>query len=114
MKICLKLVPRHIAERPQITPHDVIFGCLELVFSATGTLNFGCMATIEALDFPIQDLVSEVKNLCPNRSYDHFTDPPRGTLPGVYKTRFLGLRTLFSVNFDQKFRISVIFYIDMY
>ena len=87
---------------------------MELVFSATGSLKHGSMATIEALDFPIQDLVSEVKNLCPNRSYDDFTDPPRGTLPGVYKTRFLRLRTLFSVSFDQKFGISVIFYVVMY
>ena len=109
-----KSAPWHIAEGPQNTPKVVIFGYLELVFSATRTRKYGCMATIEALDFPIQDLVSEVKNLCPNRSYDHFTDPPRGTLTGVTKARFLRLRALFSISFDQKFGISVIFYVDMY
>ena len=92
----------------------MIFGCLELVFSPTRARKYGRMVTIEALDFPNQDLVSEVENLCPNRSYDHFTDPPRGTIPGVTKTRFLRLRALFSISFDQKFGISAIFYVDMY
>ena len=82
------MVPRHIAERPQNTPKPVIFGCLELVFSATRARKYGRMATIEALDFPNQDLVSEVENLCPNRSYDHFTDPPRIPFRGSIKPVF--------------------------
>ena len=83
-----KSAPWHIAEGPLNTLKVVIFGYLELVFSATRTRKYGCMATIEAFDFPNQDLVSEVKNLCPNRSYDHFTDPPKVPFRGSIKPVF--------------------------